>query len=103
MSHTFDQRIPVEHATLRPNGGLAGWLMQALRHLREQSAVTRGRAAQRQMRVVETINLGARKQLLLIDCAGERFLVGTGPDSVQSVTRLQNGPTPSLFAEGAIQ
>jgi len=103
MSSTFDQAIPVEYATSHLDGGLASWLIQAFRRLREHGAATRGRAAQRQMRVVETMNLGARRQVLLIDCAGERFLVGTGPDSVQSIIRLQGGSTPSLVAEGGIR
>jgi len=37
---------------------------------------------------LETLTLGARKQLLLISCDGERFLVGTGSDQVNSVVRV---------------
>jgi hypothetical protein len=46
------------------------------------------RKADRHIRVMETIPLGARKQLLLVDCDGERFLVGTGADQVQAIVRL---------------
>ena len=41
------------------------------------------------MRVVETLALGGRKQLVLVSCAGERFLVGTGPEQVQTIVRVR--------------
>ena len=44
--------------------------------------------AKKRMRVIETMALGAKKQLLLVSCDGERFLVGTGPDQVQTIVRL---------------
>jgi len=44
--------------------------------------------AERRMQVLETLTLGARKQLLLISCDGERFLVGTGSDQVNSIVRV---------------
>jgi flagellar biogenesis protein FliO len=40
------------------------------------------------MRIIETLALGTKKQLLLVSCDGERFLVGTGPDQVQAIVRL---------------
>lgn len=102
MSHRFDHQIPMEHAPSALDGGLAGWLIKAVRRLREQSAATRGRAAQRQMRLVETLNLGARRQLLLIECAGEKFLVGTGPESVQTITRLVGESAVTVDTKGRI-
>ena len=41
------------------------------------------------MRVVETLALGAKQKLLLVTCGGERFLVGTGPDSVSTIVRVR--------------
>jgi flagellar biogenesis protein FliO len=88
MSPALDHELQMGHAPSALDGGLAGWLISAVNRLREQSAANRGRAARRQMRLVETLSLGARRQLLLIECAGEKFLVGTGPESVQTITRL---------------
>jgi flagellar biogenesis protein FliO len=42
------------------------------------------------MEVVETLALGAKKQLILVSCDGERFLVGTGPESVQTIVRVRS-------------
>jgi flagellar biogenesis protein FliO len=44
--------------------------------------------SQKRMRVIETLSLGAKKQLVLVTCDGDRFLVGTGPDHVQTIVRL---------------
>jgi flagellar biogenesis protein FliO len=40
------------------------------------------------MQILETLPLGAKKQLLLVGCDGERFLVGTGAEGVQTIVRL---------------
>ena len=53
------------------------------------------RATKRHMRLIETLPLGAKKQLLLVACDGERFLIGTGPESVQSILRVR----PQTIAE----
>ena len=52
----------------------------------------------RRLRVLETLSIGPKKQLLLIRCDGEKYLVATGPDSVQSILRVDSqaratGPT----------
>ena len=41
------------------------------------------------MRVIETLQIGGRKQLVLVSCAGERFLVGTGHESVQTIVHVR--------------
>lgn len=46
-------------------------------------------SSKRHMRLIETLPLGAKRQLLLVSCDGERFLVGTGPESVQSILRVR--------------
>ncbi len=45
-------------------------------------------ARRRHMQILETLPLGAKKQLLLVGCDGERFLVGTGAEGVQTIVRL---------------
>ena len=62
-------------------GGLAGWV---LGFLRKQQVKT----ANRRMQVVETVALGGRRQLMLVECDGERFLVGSGADRVDTIVRI---------------
>jgi flagellar biogenesis protein FliO len=52
--------------------------------IRERSV----KAAERHLKVVETLALGGRRQLLLVTCDGERFLVGSSADRVESIVRI---------------
>jgi hypothetical protein len=63
-------------------GGLAGWLVGLIRRHRDAPK------ARKQMRVVETLALGGRRQLILVACGSERFLVGSGADRVDSIVRV---------------
>ncbi len=67
------------------SGGLVGWLIAAWRELKveRQSAVKR-------MKVVETLALGAKNKLVLVSYGGERFLVGTGPETVGTIVRVRD-------------
>jgi hypothetical protein len=38
---------------------------------------------------VETLQLGGKRQLMLVTCAGESFLVGGGMESVETIVRLK--------------
>ena len=63
--------------------GLAGWLLARFGMWQR-----RGESKQKQMRVEETLSLGGRRQLMLVLCAGERYLVGGGQDSVETIVRV---------------
>src|ERR1700760_1293069 len=63
--------------------GLAGWILRAFRELRSQRDTH-----SRQLRLLETLPLGGKKQLMLVTYGGEEFLVGGGTDSVQTILRL---------------
>lgn len=65
--------------------GLAGWVMGQLRDLR-----SRREGQRRQLRLVETLPLGGKRQLMLVTCGGESFLVGGGMDSVETIVPLKN-------------
>lgn len=69
-------------------GGLAGWLLDLRRWWRERELRERRVEARRQMVVMETLSLGPKTDLLLVSCAGERFLVGTGAAGVQTLVRV---------------
>jgi flagellar biogenesis protein FliO len=64
--------------------GLAGWVLGLLRALRGRRVVQR-----KQLRLVETLALGGKRQLMLVTCAGESFLVGGGPESVETIVRVK--------------
>ena len=64
--------------------GLAGWIIGTLRGWRDR-AVTQ----QRQLRIVESLSLGGKRQLMLVSCGEERFLVGCGSDSVETMARVE--------------
>jgi hypothetical protein len=66
------------------DAGLAGWVLGLLRGWRRQRETQR-----RQLQLVETLPLGGKRQLMLVTCAGERFLVGGGLESVEAIVRLK--------------
>ena len=88
-----------------PAGSLAGSVPAQpgmLRRLLDAAIAVAGgvssRPEKKRMRVLETLALGPKKQLVLVSCDGERFLVGTGPESVQTILRV--GPAAVVNALG---
>ncbi len=69
--------------------GLAGWLMEAWRRrrpMRERVGKT--------LQVVETLPLGARRQLVLVRCGEEYFLVGGGLEGIQAIVKVDAASLP---------
>ena len=66
-------------------GGVAGWLLGLWRG----RVGLRAMRGERQLKLVETLSLGGRKQLMLVSCGGQRFLVGGGADSVQTIVAVK--------------
>jgi flagellar biogenesis protein FliO len=67
--------------------GLAGWVLGLLRGLGRREAQVK------QMELIETLALGGKRQLMLVSCGGERFLVGGGVESVETIVRVNaEGP-----------
>ena len=64
--------------------GLAGWGLGLLRGWRSRSEMQR-----KQLRLVETLPLGGKRQLMLVTCDGESFLIGGGMESVETIVRLK--------------
>ena len=62
--------------------GPAGWVLERFAAWRAKSVVPR------QMELMETLSLGGRRQLMLVRCANERYLVGCSTDGVQSVVKV---------------
>lgn len=80
----------------RGGSGLAGWLLESWAHLKENGSRLGVRTDQRQMKVIETLSLGGRRQVVLIECAGEKLLIGVGPDSIQTITRVGSNANLAL-------
>jgi flagellar biogenesis protein FliO len=74
--------------------GVAGWLLGLLRGWRAQRETQR-----KQLRLVETLSLGGKRQLMLVTCGGESFLVGGGMDSVETIVRLKNEVSLDVVAK----
>jgi flagellar biogenesis protein FliO len=51
------------------------------------------------LRLVETLSLGGKRQLMLVTCGGESFLVGGGMDSVETIVRLKNEVSLDVVAK----
>ena len=49
----------------------------------------------RQMQVIETLSLGGRRQLALVSCGGERYLVGVGEERIETIVRVGVGESCS--------
>jgi Flagellar biosynthesis protein, FliO len=81
-----EQRERTESATfpMPETRGLAGWVLNLLRGRHSQREGQR-----KQLRLLETLPLGGKRQLMLVSCAGEKFLVGGGLESVETIVRLK--------------
>jgi hypothetical protein len=44
------------------------------------------------MRVVSTLAIGNRRELIIVNCDGRLYLIGAGPNCVGSIIGLQNYP-----------
>lgn len=77
-------------AAANDSKGFAGWLIQVYRR-----HIGSGARVPAQMELVETLSLGTKRQLMLVLCDGERYLVGGGPESVDSIVPLRRAVTAS--------
>jgi flagellar biogenesis protein FliO len=64
--------------------GLAGWVLGLLRGL-----PGRRETHTKQMQLIETLALGGKRQLMLVSCGKERFLVGGGLETVETIVQLK--------------
>jgi flagellar biogenesis protein FliO len=73
--------------------GLAGWVLGLFRVWRNKREMPR-----KQLRLVEMLPLGGKRQLMLVACAGENFLVGAGVDNVGAIVHLKAETPLSVLA-----
>jgi Flagellar biosynthesis protein, FliO len=56
--------------------------------LRERLSLARKNRSEMPLRVLETVSLGGRRQVFLLACGGERYLVGAGAETVGCMLRI---------------
>ncbi len=76
--------------------GLAAWMLGWLRGLGVQ-----GKGMQRQMKLLETLPLGGRRQLMLVACGGRRYLVGSGAESVTTIVCVDADAEANCVGDGS--
>lgn len=82
--HLIQGMKAVEEKGQLETQGIAGWavkLIRGSRFLRQPQ--------ERQMRLEETLSLGGKRQLMLISCAGEQFLVGGSTESIEVIVPVR--------------
>jgi flagellar biogenesis protein FliO len=83
----------LDDTTTSETPGLAGWLLGLVRGWHEPRV-----SQKKQLQLVETLPLGGKRQLMLVTCAGESFLVGGSFESVETIVRLRAEPSSDLTA-----
>lgn len=63
-------------------------------HSRLMQLLTRSKADVRSLRVVETLQLGGNRSVILMECAGQRFLVSAAKDCLSAPVAVQSAETP---------
>jgi flagellar biogenesis protein FliO len=72
--------------------GLAAWLLMHFGGRLRMRFPRIGRPRdERRMKLAETLSLGGKRQLMLVICDGQRFLVGTGGDGVGTIVAVPPG------------
>lgn len=81
--------LPSKPAT-DPQQGFATSLLVRFRCLLRNGIGSFGRAAiERRMELLETLPLGGKRQLMLVLCDGQRYLVGAGSDEVHAIVEMR--------------
>jgi flagellar biogenesis protein FliO len=80
---TGQKRLSTQVGAAPDIQGVACWVLNLCR-----GWLARNQVQPKQLRLVETLALGGKRQLMLVTCAGESFLVGGGLDSVETIVRL---------------
>jgi len=70
--------------------GVFGWLMERLLLLCGGFRIGGVRVVVPRMLVLETLSIGPKKQLVLVRCEGEKYLIATGPETVHAMQRIES-------------
>jgi hypothetical protein len=76
--------------------GLAGPVVAWVQRLFRGGFAVLGKAGcERRLKLVETLQLGGKRQLMLVLCDGQPVLVGAGGDSIQAIVEIRHQPQGS--------
>jgi flagellar biogenesis protein FliO len=76
--------------------GLAAWLLMHFAGRLHVRFPRMGRPRdERRMKLTETLSLGGKRQLMLVICDGQSFLVGAGGDGVETIVAITPGANRS--------
>jgi flagellar biogenesis protein FliO len=67
-----------------PTQGLVGWLWELMKVWQGER-----RRQEKQLHLIDTLSLGGKRQLMLVSCEGESFLIGCGLDTVDTIAALK--------------
>ena len=87
LARNSDNPVTSE-ATTRIAGTPNGWFDRA----KGMIFARFGRACVRRMELVEKLELGGRRQLMLVICDGRKYLLGAGSDGIHAI--MEVGITP---------
>jgi flagellar biogenesis protein FliO len=62
---------------------LAGWLLEIWK---SRAMLREGR--ERRMQLLETLPVGGKRQLMLVRCGDEHFMVGGGVESISTIVKV---------------
>ncbi len=68
---------------MREADGLAGWLLDRVRGLRQRAGTEA-----KELQLLEVLSLGGRRQLMLVACGTQQYLVGCGAESVETIVSV---------------
>jgi hypothetical protein len=81
----------------QPRAGIVASIMARVRTiLRSGLRGIGGARGDRRLQLIETLQLGGKRHLMLVQCDGQSYLVGAGGDSVQSITEVIHRPAVGL-------
>ena len=66
--------------------GIVDWLLQLFHKTRLTATKKKPQA---QMRLIETMSLGGRRQLMLVSCCGREFLVAADAETIRSIVPMR--------------
>ena len=89
LIHAMTRRQQPLESTETTETSLAGWFSGMLQErIKGKWRAAPATRVQQHMELVETLSLGSKRQVMLIECEGERYMVGCGVDSVATIAKV---------------
>lgn len=96
---TLRSAAPVQLAPARWTEDLWLLLIKGWEWLRRHSKGLLARQASRRLRTIETLSLGEKRFISIVEVDGEQFLLGGSSSTVVLLAKLEGGAKEQTFAE----